>query len=37
MIEGKRVLSDALIAKSGENWITEMSSKELMDLFTLEA
>jgi len=37
MIEDKLTLSSELIAKSGESWITEMSSKELMDLFTLEA
>ena len=37
MIEDKMKLSRELIAESGENWITEMSSKELVDLFTLEA
>jgi len=36
MIEDKLKLSGELIASSGENWITEMSSKELMYLFTLE-
>ena len=36
MIEDKLALSDELIAGSGENWITEMSSKELMNLFTLK-
>ncbi|MCL2122147.1 MAG: DEAD/DEAH box helicase [Clostridiales bacterium] len=37
MIEEKLQLTDELITKSGENWITEMNSKELMDLFTLGA
>jgi non-specific serine/threonine protein kinase len=37
MIEEKQKLSNDLIAKSGENWITEMSSNELLDLFALEA
>ena len=36
MIESKLKLSGDLIASSGESWITEMSSKELMDLFKLE-
>jgi non-specific serine/threonine protein kinase len=36
IIEDKIKLSGELIADSGENWITEMSSKELMSLFTLE-
>ncbi|MCL2163478.1 MAG: SNF2-related protein [Oscillospiraceae bacterium] len=36
MIEDKLRLSSDLIAKSGENWITEMSSKELVNLFTLD-
>jgi non-specific serine/threonine protein kinase len=37
MIENKLKLSGELIASSGENWITELSSKDLMDLFRLEA
>jgi non-specific serine/threonine protein kinase len=37
MIEEKLKLSDELIAGSGETWITEMSSKELLKLFRLEA
>ena len=37
MIEDKLKLSDELIAGSGENWITEMSNKDLLDLFRLEA
>ena len=37
MIEDKLKLSGELIAGSGENWITEMSSKELLNLFRLEA
>ena len=36
MIEDKLKLSSELIAGSGENWITEMSNKELMNLFSLE-
>ena len=36
MIEDKMKLSGELIADSGENWITEMSSKDLMRLFSLE-
>ena len=36
MIEDKLKLSSELIASSGENWITEMSNKELMRLFALE-
>ena len=36
MIEDKQKLSGELLASSGEKWITEMSSKELMSLFTLE-
>ena len=36
MIEEKLSLTNELIAGSGENWITEMSDKELMNLFTLE-
>ena len=36
MIEDKLRLSDELIAGSGESWITEMSSEELMNLFALE-
>jgi len=35
MIEDKMKLSKELIASSGENWITEMSNKELLNLFTL--
>lgn len=37
MIEAKLKLSGELIVSSGENWITEMSNEELMDLFRLEA
>jgi len=37
MIEDKLRLSGELIASSDENWITELSSKDLMDLFRLEA
>jgi non-specific serine/threonine protein kinase len=36
MIEDKIQLSGELVADSGENWITEMSSKDLMKLFSLE-
>ena len=35
MIEDKLKLSGELIASSGENWITEMTSRELINLFTL--
>jgi len=37
MIEDKLRLSGELIASSSENWITELSSKDLMDMFRLEA
>ena len=36
MIENKLNLSSQLIASSGESWITEMSSKDLLNLFKLE-
>jgi non-specific serine/threonine protein kinase len=36
MIENKQKLSGELLASNGEKWITEMSSKELMNLFALE-
>lgn len=36
MIEDKLKLSNELFAGSGENWITEMSSKELLNLFSLD-
>jgi non-specific serine/threonine protein kinase len=36
MIEDKMKLSDELIESSGENWITEMDSDELIRLFSLE-
>ena len=35
MLEKKQKLSQDIIASSGENWITELSNAELMDLFTL--
>lgn len=35
MIESKLSLSKEVIASTGENWITEMSNRELMDLFKL--
>jgi len=35
IIEDKMKLSDDIIADSGENWITEMSNDELIDLFKL--
>jgi non-specific serine/threonine protein kinase len=35
MLEEKAVLSREVIAGSGEAWITEMSNKELMGLFSL--
>lgn len=35
IIEEKSKLSDDIIATSGENWITEMSNDELIDLFKL--
>ncbi|MDR1033548.1 MAG: DEAD/DEAH box helicase [Bifidobacteriaceae bacterium] len=38
IIEGKSALAGDVIAESsGENWVTEMSDKELMNLFRLEA
>ena len=36
MIEDKLKLSGELIVSSGENWITEMDSKDLLKLFSLE-
>jgi len=36
MIENKIKLSNDLIAGSGENWITEMSNEDLLNLFALE-
>ena len=36
MIEEKLALSNELITGNSENWITEMSSKDLMKLFSLE-
>jgi non-specific serine/threonine protein kinase len=36
MIEDKIKLSSELVADSGENWITEMNSNDLMRLFSLE-
>ena len=37
MIEDKLKLSEELVSSSGENWITEMDSRDLMKLFALEA
>jgi len=36
MLTKKAKLSDEVIAKSGENWITEMGNDELLELFTLK-
>ena len=36
MIAEKQKLSGDIIAKSGENWITELDNDQLMSLFTLE-
>lgn len=35
MIEGKQKLASEIVVASGENWITEMSNDELMNLFVL--
>jgi hypothetical protein len=35
MLEAKAKLSKAVVAAAGENWITEMSTEELMELFQL--
>jgi non-specific serine/threonine protein kinase len=35
MLEQKQKLASDIIASSGENWITEMSNDELMELFSL--
>ncbi len=35
MLEKKARLSDEVIVKTGENWITEMNNDELIELFTL--
>ncbi|MDR2108215.1 MAG: DEAD/DEAH box helicase, partial [Coriobacteriales bacterium] len=36
MLSGKQALADAVIAASGETWITEMDNRQLLDLFRLE-
>ncbi|MDR0690663.1 MAG: DEAD/DEAH box helicase [Streptococcaceae bacterium] len=36
MLEEKQKLSDDIIASSGENWLTEMDNKKLLNLFKLE-
>ena len=36
MLERKAKMSHDIIAPTGENWITEMSNDELLDLFTLK-
>jgi superfamily II DNA or RNA helicase len=36
MLAEKSKLSNEVVATSGENWITEMSTDELLDLFTLK-
>ncbi len=35
MLEEKSKMSDEVIAATGEKWITEMESRELMDMFKL--
>jgi len=35
MIEGKTKLSNEIIQSGSEAWITEMSNKELMNMFSL--
>ena len=35
MLEDKAELSRRIIPEAGENWITEMNDRELMDMFTL--
>ncbi|MCK5682322.1 DEAD/DEAH box helicase, partial [bacterium] len=35
MLIAKSKLSDGIVAKSGENWITEMNNDELLELFTM--
>jgi len=35
MLQEKSKLSDEIIAKTGENWITEMNNDQLKELFTL--
>jgi len=38
IIESKsKLASDVITASSGESWVTEMSDKELINLFRLEA
>jgi SNF2 family DNA or RNA helicase len=34
MLEQKRNLAENIIGKSGETWITDLSNKELKELFT---
>lgn len=36
MIEGKQELASKIVG-TGEGWLTEMSDRELRDLFTLRA
>ncbi|MCP4337913.1 MAG: DEAD/DEAH box helicase, partial [Desulfobulbaceae bacterium] len=36
MLTQKSLLSNEVVAASGENWITEMSNDELLELFTLK-
>jgi non-specific serine/threonine protein kinase len=36
MLEDKSRLSNEVVAATGENWITEMKTEELMELFRLE-
>ncbi|MCL2776140.1 MAG: DEAD/DEAH box helicase [Oscillospiraceae bacterium] len=36
ILEEKKKLSNDVIAENGENWITEMSNSELMNMFKLE-
>ena len=35
MLERKSQLTQDIIVPTGENWITEMSNDELLDMFTL--
>jgi non-specific serine/threonine protein kinase len=35
MLTEKAALSEQVVAATGENWITEMKTDELMDLFRL--
>ncbi len=36
MIAKKQKMANDILASAGENWITDLDDRELVDLFTLE-